>query len=82
MSISITIILVQNTGKNKTDSYKTVKTLDPKCTNTTKSVVGLLQSCNLVGRGIISISITIILVQNFFLNYITWKHFVVAQFTL
>ena len=28
-----------------------------------------------------SISITIILVQNFFWNDITWKHFVVAQFT-
>ena len=34
------------TGKNKTDSYKTAKTLDPKCTPTTKTVVGLLQSCN------------------------------------
>ena len=39
------------TGKNKTDSYKTAKTLDPKCTPTTKTVVGLLQSCNLVGKG-------------------------------
>ena len=47
------------TGKNKTDSYKTAKTLDQKCTPTTKPVVGLLQSCNLVGKGIMSISITI-----------------------
>ena len=39
------------TGKNKTDCYKTAKTLDPKCTPTTKTVVGLLQSCNLVGKG-------------------------------
>ena len=39
------------TGKNKTDCYKTAKTLDPKCTPTTKVVVGLLQSCNLVGKG-------------------------------
>ena len=39
------------TGKNKTDSYKTAKTLDPKYTPTTKTVVGLLQSCNLVGKG-------------------------------
>ena len=39
------------TGKNKTDSYKTAKTLDPKCTPTIKTVVGLLQSCNLVGKG-------------------------------
>ena len=39
------------TGKNKTDYYKTAKTLDPKCTPTTKTVVGLLQSCNLVGKG-------------------------------
>ena len=39
------------TGKNKTDCFKTVKTLDPKCTHTTKTVVGLLQSCNLVGKG-------------------------------
>ena len=39
------------TGKIKTDFYKTVKTLDPKCTPTTKVVVGLLQSCNLVGKG-------------------------------
>ena len=30
------------TGKNKTDSYKTAKTLDPKCILTTKTVVGLL----------------------------------------
>ena len=39
------------TGKNKTDCHKTAKTLDPKCTPTTKTVVGLLQSCNLVGKG-------------------------------
>ena len=39
------------TGKNKTDCYKTAKTLDPKCTPTTKTIVGLLQSCNLVGKG-------------------------------
>ena len=39
------------TGKNKTDCYKTAKTLDQKCTPTTKTVVGLLQSCNLVGKG-------------------------------
>ena len=39
------------TGKNKTDCYETAKTLDPKCTPTTKTVVGLLQSCNLVGKG-------------------------------
>ena len=39
------------TGKNKTDCYKTAKTLDPKCTPTTKTVVGLLQSCNLVEKG-------------------------------
>ena len=39
------------TGKNKTDCYKTAKTLDPKCTPTTKTVVGWLQSCNLVEKG-------------------------------
>ena len=39
------------TGKNKTGCYKTAKTLDPKCTHTTKTVVGLLQSCYLVGKG-------------------------------
>ena len=39
------------TDKNKTDCYKTAKTLDPKCTHMTKTVVGLLQSCNLVGKG-------------------------------
>ena len=38
------------TGKNK-QTDKTAKTLDPKCTPTTKTVVGLLQSCNLVGKG-------------------------------
>ena len=38
-------------GKTRTDSYKTAKALDPKCTPTTKTVVGLLQSCNLVGKG-------------------------------
>ena len=38
-------------GQNKTDSYKTAKTLNPKCTPTAKTVVGLLQTCNLVGKG-------------------------------
>ena len=32
------------TGKNKTDCYQTAKTLDPKCTYTTKTVVGLPQA--------------------------------------
>ena len=39
------------TGKKRTDCYKRAQTLDPKCTDTTKTVVGLLQSCNLVDKG-------------------------------
>ena len=36
--------------KIKQTLIKQQKTLDPKCTPTTKTVVGLLQSCNLVGK--------------------------------
>ena len=39
------------TGKNKTDCGKAAKTLDPKCNTTLKTVVVLLQNCNLVGKG-------------------------------
>ena len=69
------------TGKNKTDSFKTAKTLDPKCTPTTKTVVGLLQSCNLVGKGHHIYLDNYYSSPELFWNYITWKHFVVGQFT-
>ena len=39
------------TGKNSTQCAKIAKTLDPYCTQTTKIVVGLMQKCNLVGKG-------------------------------
>ena len=70
------------TGNNKIDSYKTAKTLDAKCTPTTKTVVGLLQSCNLVGKGHHVYLDNYYSSPELFWNYITWKHFVVAQFAL
>ena len=39
------------TGKKSTECAKIAKTLDPDCTQTTKIVVGLMQKCNLVGKG-------------------------------
>ena len=39
------------TRKKSTECAKIAKTLDPDCTQTTKSVVGLMQKCNLVGKG-------------------------------
>ena len=36
------------TGKNSTECAKIAKTLDPNCTQTTKTVVGLMQKCILV----------------------------------
>ena len=39
------------TGKNSTEYAKIAKTLDPDCTQTTKTVVGLIQKCNLLGKG-------------------------------
>ena len=38
------------TGKNSTESTKIAKTLDPDCTQTTKTVVGLMQKCNVVRK--------------------------------
>ena len=40
-----------DTGKNSTECEKIAKTLDPNCTQTTKTVVGLMQKCNLLGKG-------------------------------
>ena len=34
-----------------TQCAKIAKTLDPDCTQTTKIVVGLMQKCNLLGKG-------------------------------
>ena len=70
------------TGKNKTNCYKTATTLDPKCTPTTKTVVGLLQSCNLVGKGHHVYLNNYYSSPELFGNYITWKHFVVVQFAV
>ena len=39
------------TGKNSTECAKIAKTLDPDCTQTTKIVLGLMQKCNLLGKG-------------------------------
>ena len=39
------------TGKNSTECAKIAKTLDRDCTQTTKTVVGLMQKCNLLGKG-------------------------------
>ena len=39
------------TGKGSTECPKIAKTLDPDCTQTTKIVVGLMQKCNLLGKG-------------------------------
>ena len=39
------------TGKNSTECTKIAKTLDPDCNQTTKIVVGLMQKCNLLGKG-------------------------------
>ena len=39
------------TGKKSTECAKITKTLDLDCTQTTKPVVGLMQKCNLVGKG-------------------------------
>ena len=39
------------TGKNLTECTKIAKTLDPDCNQTTKIVVGLMQKCNLLGKG-------------------------------
>ena len=39
------------TGKKPTECAKIAKTLNPDCTQTTKPVVGLMQKCNLVGKG-------------------------------
>ena len=39
------------TGKSSTECAKITKKLDPDCTQTTKIVVGLMQKCNLLGKG-------------------------------
>ena len=39
------------TGKNSIECAKIAKSLDPDYTQTTKTVVGLMQKCNLVGEG-------------------------------
>ena len=39
------------TGKGSNECPKIAKTLDPDCTQTTKIVVGLMQNCNLLGKG-------------------------------
>ena len=39
------------TGKNSNEYAKIAKTLDPDCTQITKIVVGLMQKCNLLGKG-------------------------------
>ena len=39
------------TGKNSTECAKIAKTLDPDYTKTTKTVVGIMQECNLLGKG-------------------------------
>ena len=39
------------TLKNSTECAKIAKTLNPDCTQTTKTMVGLMQKCNLVKKG-------------------------------
>ena len=39
------------TDKNSTECAKIAKTLDLDCTQTTKIVLGLMQKCNLLGKG-------------------------------
>ena len=39
------------TGKNSTECAKIAKILDPDYAQTTKTLVGLMQKCNLLGKG-------------------------------
>ena len=67
------------TGKNKTRCALNANVMDPDSTQTSKVVIGLLQKCNLLGRGTMFTWITTTLVKIYFGNYIARKCLLVAH---